>query len=82
MAGSIVAGSMMSGVGQYVTEMFEDSFQIQGMAEVRVIHILTHTHMRLIIYAPGASCAHASTAGSTTHATAALSHRRTWLPPS
>ena len=30
MAGAIVVGSMMAGVGLYVTEMFEDSFQILG----------------------------------------------------
>ena len=43
MAGAIVVGSMMAGVGLYVTEMFEDSFQILGMAEVFTMHIPTRT---------------------------------------
>ena len=34
LSGAIVVSTMMAGIGLYVTEMFEDSFQIQGMAEV------------------------------------------------
>lgn len=36
LSGAIVVGTIMAGVGLYVTEMFEDSFQIQGMAEAQM----------------------------------------------
>ena len=82
LAGAIVLGSMMGGVGQYVTEMFEDSFQIQGMAEVGILHILAQRTR-----APNFVCIErvlrpCIPKRSTAHAPALSSHRRTWLPHS